>query len=164
MEAIDLVLSLQSIREFTSKEIPSDVLDKMFEALSHAPSASNVQPWHFVVVSDDEIKRELAKGYANFINDAAITIVGCGEPSASPDWYKVEVAIGMQHMVLAAWAQGVGSCWVDFAGRERRLRSILNIPEHIEPVAIASFGYPAKLPGKKTWKKPEEQIIHYNKF
>ncbi len=164
MDAIDLLLDLQSVRDFESKDIPHEVLDKMLGALQIAPSASNIQPWHFVVVTDNEVRNELAKGYANFIGDAAVTIVGCGEPAASPDWYKIEVAIGMQQIVLAAWLQGVGSCWVDFSGREKKIRSILHIPDNLEPIAMAAFGYPAKVPEKRPWKKPLEDIIHYNGF
>jgi nitroreductase len=164
MEAIDLVRSLRSVRDFEPKEIPQEVLENMFEAVRHTPSASNVQPWHFVVVSDAGIKKELSAGYANFIHDAAIAVVGCGDPALSREWYKVEVAIGMQHLVLAAWAQGVGSCWVDFSGREEKIRNLLNIPDSLDPVAMAAFGYPASIPEKGAWKKPTEQIVHYNSF
>ena len=76
----------------------------------------------------------------------------------------METAIGMQHMVLAAWAHGVGSCWIDFSGREKNMRTILRIPDHLEPVAMAAFGYPAALPEKKSWKKPVDEIIRFNSF
>lgn len=164
MDPIESILSLQSVRQFESKEIPNEILDRILEASSHTPSAENIQPWHFVVVSDRKLKEELAKGQAKFIADSAVTIIGCGDPQASPAWYKVEAGAAMQTMVLAAWVQGIGSCWVDFSHTERKIHEILNIPERLEIIAMVAFGYPAGIPKKKAWKKPPDEIIHYNKF
>src|SRR5512136_2847570 len=78
MSLIDVVLNRRSIRSYEPKEIPKDVLDKILEAGRQAPSAANQQPWHFIVLTDSEIKKELSKGMFNrFIKDAPVTIVGC---------------------------------------------------------------------------------------
>ena len=62
---VDIVLSRRSIRSYKKKEIPSDVLNKILEAGRQAPSAANRQPYHFIVVTDEEIKKKLSKGFFN---------------------------------------------------------------------------------------------------
>jgi len=137
-------------------------LAKVLEAGRQAPSASNIQPWHFIVVSDPETKRRLAMESETFIEESAVTIVGCGDPSASPKWYVADVTIALQNMVITAWVQGVGSCWIG-AFNEEAVKRILGIPAELKIVALISFGYPATSPGPK-WKKPLNQIVHHNKF
>ena len=135
---------------------------KILEAGRQAPSASNIQPWHFIVVSDPETKRRLAGESEPFIEESAVTVVGCGDPNASPKWHVVDVTIALQSMVIAAWAQGVGSCWIGFFN-EGAVKRILGIPDRLKIVALISLGYPATPPGPK-WKKPTNQIVHHNKF
>lgn len=153
---------LRSIRSFKPEEIPEDVLRRILEAGRRTPTAHNIQPWHFIVVSDPEIKKELAIT-GKFIENAALTIVGCGDPEESARWYELEGAIALQSMVLAAWTQGIGSCWVDVGSNEERVKDILEIPDRLKVVALVAFGYPDKM-SKPTWKKPLKEIIHYNKF
>lgn len=153
---------LRSVRSFRSKGISEDVLKIILEAGRHTPTAHNIQPWHFIVVSDLKIKRELAVT-GKFVEDSALIIVGCGDPEESPRWYELEVAIALQSMVLAAWMQGVGSCWIGVGSNEGRVKEILGIPDQLKVVALVAFGYPSETP-KPVWKKPLDQIIHYNKF
>lgn len=163
MGSIDSIIGLRSIRSFKPKEIPEAVLKNILEAGRHAPTARNIQPWHFIVVSDTETKKKLAKGKARFIEDSALAIVGCGDPEESPRWYELEVAMAIQSMVLAAWVQGIGSCLVDIEYNEEAVKDILGIPNELKVVALVAFGYPAETP-KPAWKKPLDQIVHYNKF
>ncbi|MEM2369871.1 MAG: nitroreductase family protein [Candidatus Bathyarchaeia archaeon] len=72
-----------------------------------APSAGNIQPWHFIVVTNAEKGEKLVKApFAGFLREAPVVIVGCGNQRASPRWFMVDVAIAMQNMVLAATAEG----------------------------------------------------------
>lgn len=165
MQLIDSLVGLRSVRSFKPKEIPEDVLKKILEAGRHAPSHHNIQPWHFVVVSNPETKKKLAKGKAKFIEDSALVIVGCGDPEKSPRWYELEVAIAMQLMVITAWVQGIGSCWIDIENTEEQVEAVLSIPKELEVVALVAFGYPARATTpESSWKKPLDQIIHYDKF
>ncbi len=162
-ETSKALTEISSIRTFKSEEIPEDALRNILEAGRSAPSARNAQPWHFIVVYNPETKKRLAEARAKFIEDSALTIVGCGDPEESPRWCEVEVTIAMQTMVCAAWMQGIGSCWVDIEHHEEQVKEILGIPNKLKLVALVAFGYPAETP-KPAWKKPLEQIIHYNKF
>lgn len=164
MPLADVVLSRRSIRRYEKKEIPKNVLDKILEAGRQAPSAGNRQPWHFIVLTDYEIKKELSRGLFNrFIKDSPVTIVGCAHGSLiAGGWSIVSTTIALQNMVIAAWAMGVGSCWIgDF--NEGKVKKLLCIPGSWNVVALVSFGYPAENPQPKR-RKPIEQIVSFNKF
>jgi nitroreductase len=164
MSLVDVVLSRRSIRRYERKEIPKDVLDRILDACRQAPSAVNRQPWHFIVLTDYEIKRELSKGFFNrHIKDSAVTVVGCASTGLiDRKWSVVGTSIALQNMVIAAWAMGVGSCWIgDF--KEDKVKQLLSIPDEWKVVALVSFGYPAEKPKPKR-KKPVEKIVGFNKF
>ena len=165
MSFIDTVLSRRSIRRYEKQDIPKDVLDKILEAGRQAPSAGNKQPWHFIVVSDYDIKEKLSHGKWNtFVKDSAVTIVGCGYigDEYGRKWSTVDISIALQNMVIAAWGLGIGSCWIgDF--KEAQVKRLLNIPEDRKVIALVTFGYPAeKIESRQ--KKPMDEIVSYNKF
>lgn len=165
MSLVDILLSRRSVRRYEKKTVPADVLKTILEAGRQAPSASNVQPWRFIVLTDDEIKEKLSHGRWNtFIKDSAFTIVGCGYigNDYGRKWSPVDTTIALQNMVIAAWALGIGSCWVgDFI--EEEVKDLLSIPDDQKVVALVSFGYPAEQPGSKQ-KKPITEIVGYNGF
>ena len=89
-----------------------------------------------------------------------MVIVGCGDKR--DEWSTVDVAIALENMVIAAAAQGVGSCWIgDFD--EEKVRKLLNIPNHLKVVAMITLGYPDEEPEMPS-KKRLEEIVHYNGF
>jgi nitroreductase len=161
MSLLDVIFRRRSIRRYESKQVSNEVLKNILEAGRLAPSADNVQPWHFIVITDPEIKRELSKGiWRSFIKDSAFTIVGCGDKGYK--WSTVDVTIALENMVLAAEAQGVGSCWIG-AFEEDEVKQLLGIPDNLKVVALVSFGYPAEKPSPRN-KKNLESIVHYNRF
>src|SRR3989304_8354372 len=115
MSLIDFILTRRSIRRYEKKDVPEEVLAQIFEAGRQAPSAANKQPIHFVIVKDNEIKKELSKGLFNrFVKDAPVLIVGCADVNSllTGKWAIVDATISMQNMVIASWTLGVGSCWL----------------------------------------------------
>jgi len=161
MSLLDVIFRRRSIRRYKSKPVPDDVLKNILEAGRLAPSGDNAQPWHFIVVADSEIKRELSKGmWRRFIKDSAFIIVGCGEKYDK--WSTVDVTIALENMVLAAEAQNVGSCWIG-AFEEEEVKELLGVPDNLKVVALVSFGYPAEKPSPRN-KKNLESIVHYNRF
>jgi len=164
MSLVDVVLSRRSIRHYEEKEVPKDVLDKILEAGRQAPSAMNRQPWHFIVLTNYEIKKELSKGVFNrHIKDSALTVVGCAYTGFfDRRWSIISTSIALQNMVIAAWAMGVGACWIgDF--KEDKVKQLLSIPGKWKVVALVSFGYPAEKP-RTIRKKPLDEIVSFNKF
>jgi nitroreductase len=165
MSLIDAISSRRSIRRYTDKGIPESVLNRILEAGRQAPSAANRQPVHFIVLTDLEIKKELSKGiFSRFIKDSPITIVGCAKTNdiLTRKWAVIDAAIALQNMVIAAWAMGVGSCWIG-AFNENRINRLLNIPQSWKVVALVTFGYPAEQP-KQRRKKSIEKLVSFNDF
>ena len=106
----------------------------MLEAVRLAPSGSNRQPWKFIVVHDPEVKRRLVRACANqrFIATAPVVVAGCGlmpdrMMSCGVPGDPVDVAIAMEHLSLAATAEGLASCWIG-AFSQDEVREVLGVP------------------------------------
>jgi nitroreductase len=141
MGVFEAIRIRKSVRAYDSSPIPNEILLRILEAGRLAPSAGNIQPWHFIVVSDVEKRRRFAQArYARFLAESPVVIVGCGDQRASPQWYMVDVAIALENMVLAATSEGLGSCWVG-SFNENEIKEILKIPEKFRVVALLAIGY-----------------------
>ncbi len=165
MSLFDVILNRRSIRRYEDKEIPKDVLDKIVEAGRQSPSAANRQPYHFVIVTDSEIKQELSTGlFSRFLKNAPVIIVGCANPKAllTGKWATVDTTIALENMVLAAWSLGIGSCWIGNF-KEQKIKELLKIPQDWKVVALVTFGYPAETPKQKK-KKPTNELFSLNQF
>ena len=165
MSLLDVILSRRSIRNYKADEVPRETVERILEAGRAAPSADNEQPWHFIVVTEPEIKEKLSKGSWNsFIRDSAFTLVGCAYvgDAYSRKWSTVDTAIALQNMVIAAWSLGIASCWVgDFV--EAEVKRMLHVPEDWRIISLISFGYPDETPSKPT-RKPLKETVSYNEF
>jgi nitroreductase len=96
----------------------------------------NSQPWHFVVVTDPKKREVLSEGrYAKFLVESPVVIVGCADAKKSPMWSVVDVTIAMQQMVLAAMAEGLGTCWIG-SFSEDRVRTLREVPGEHKVVAV----------------------------
>jgi nitroreductase len=141
MDVHEAIETRKSVRAYESKPVPNDALMRVLEAAHLAPSASNLQPWHFVVVTDAEKRKKLSEGrFASFLVEAPVVIVGCGDPKTSPRWYMVDVAIALENIVLAATSEGLGTCWVG-SFDEEKVKQMLKIPEDYRIVALLTVGY-----------------------
>jgi nitroreductase len=165
MSILELFVSRRSIRKYKAERIPQETLERILETGRYAPSASNGQPWHFIVITDPQIKEKLSHGKWNsFVRDSAFTVVGCAyEGDAySRKWSIIDTTIALQNMVIAAWSLGIGSCWVgDF--EEAEVRRILDVPKDWRIISLISFGYPDETPST-TPRKPLTEIASYDRF
>jgi nitroreductase len=143
MDVFEAVKKRRSVRAYNVTPVPEEKLEKILEAARLAPSAGNIQPWHFIVVTDREKRKKLAETgrYAKFLSESPIVIVGCGDQNASPKWYIVDVAIAMENMVLTATSEGLGTCWIG-SFNEDKVKEMLKIPENLKVIAILAVGYP----------------------
>jgi nitroreductase len=124
--------------------VPKETLEKLLEAARLSPSSKNIQPWHFIVVTDTEKRKALSKDlYAKFIKNVPAVIVLCGDEAASPDWYVVDVALAGENMVLAATAEGLGTCWVG-SFKEADVKQLLAVPDTLRVVALLAVGFTAE--------------------
>jgi nitroreductase len=169
MDVYEAIRTRRSVRAYQSKTVEDEKLRRIFEATRLAPSASNRQPWKFIIVRDEKIRRDLIKA-ANgqqFVGEAPVVvaavalrpehIMSCDVPS-----YAVDLAIAIDHITLAAVAEGLGTCWIG-AFNQQKTREILKIPESCKIVALLPLGYPAGDGGPKM-RKSLEEIVCYDKF
>ena len=141
MDAFEAIQRRKSIREFEDTAVPRETLQKLLEAARLSPSAKNIQPWHFIVVTDAEKRKALSKGlFAKFLKNSPSVIVLCGDEIASPDWYIVDVALAGENMVITATDEGLGTCWVG-SFDEKEVKSLLYIPDKLRVVALLAVGY-----------------------
>ena len=113
MDALQAILARRSVRKYKTDPIPAQHLKQILEAGRQAPSAANRQPWHTVVVREAEQRARVAEACngQTWMADAACILVAAGMPRVTDKWYKVDVAIAVVNMVLAAWSLGDGTCW-----------------------------------------------------
>lgn len=171
MDVQEAIKARRSIRKYSSQEIPEEKLTRVLEAMRLAPSAKNLQPWKFIIVNDDEIKKKLipaCRGQA-FVAEAPVIIVGCallneawGGLGGYMSSYPVDLAIALDHLTLAAIEEGLGTCWIG-AFDESEVKKILEVPDEVKVVALIPLGYPDKKPVPRPRKKLAE-IICYNKY
>lgn len=148
MEFYDVIRSRKSIRKYTAQKVPEDVLERILEAARWAPSWANKQCWRYIVVDDPKLMPGIVSGMVRSWN-APLFIVACADPANSghrngQDYYLVDVAISMEHLVLAAAAEGLGTCWLGGMFDEASVKKTLEIPEKIKVVAVTPLGYPDK--------------------
>ncbi|RLC82219.1 MAG: nitroreductase family protein [Chloroflexi bacterium] len=171
MEFWEVIEQRRSVRKFTSEDVPSEIVRKILHAAIRAPSAGNLQPWHFIVVRNPKVKRGLVSAAwgQGFIAEAPVVIVVCAEPGRSArrygsrgsDLYCIQdAAAATEHILLAATALGYGGCWVG-AFDEGAAASVLNLPRHLRPVAIIPIGKPASEPGARTGRRPLEEVTSF---
>jgi nitroreductase len=165
MKCIDQILSRRSIRRFKDEAVSEEVLSNILEAGRLAPSATNNQPWHFIVVRDEKGKDACDyHGFNRWVMEASFIIVGFYRTSEViiEKLSLMDVTIALQNMVVAGWVQEVASCWIG-AFDETKLRKVLQLPSDAKIVGAIAFGIAEKIP-KPLPKKQVEQIFHYDKW
>jgi|YelNatPaOPRAMG01_1025707.scaffolds.fasta_scaffold10481_2 nitroreductase len=173
MNIFEAIFGRRSVRKFKKEEIDERLIGLMLFCATQAPSAGNTQDWVFIVVKDEEIKRKLAKAALDqdFIAEAPVVIVACSDLKKISLRYEErgerlysaqDVAAATQNLMLAAYALGLGSCWVG-AFDEEEVKFILELPENIRPLVIIPVGYPDEKPEAPP-RIPFENLTYLNKF
>ncbi len=164
MDTMTAIMQRRSVRKYQPMPVRERDLEAILEAGRQAPSAANRQPWHFVVVLDEEQRRRVAEACAGqmWMAEAGAIIAGVGKPTASEKWYPVDVAIAMQNMILAATALGYGTCWIG-AFDQARVKEVLGVPEEMEVVALTPLGVPADRPEPRP-RQPLEEFASRDRY
>lgn len=162
---IDTIFARRSIRRYTSEPVTEEQIKTLLEAAMAAPSANNLRPWHFVVVTERETLKKLAEAhpYGKMLFDAALAIVVCGEPG-NLHWVQ-DCSAASQNILLAATALGLGGVWLGVhprTGPERNIRRVLDIPEEISVLNVISIGHPAEKKPPRT--QYEEIKVHRERW
>ncbi|HOA32511.1 MAG TPA: nitroreductase family protein [Clostridia bacterium] len=159
----------RSIRRYRDMPVTEEQLEEILRAAMAAPSAGNQQPWHFIVINDRSILKEIPKfhPYANMLNEAPCAIVVCGDTSRErhKSYWVQDCSAATQNMLLMAAEMGLGFVWLGVYLREERvseLRKLLDIPDNIIPLNIVAIGHPAEEKGPSD--RFDETRIHKNKW
>ena len=153
MEVFEVIRTALAVRQFRDQPIPEPVVTEIVEAGHLTASASNKQPWHFIVVQDTATLQQIAAlaRTGPYISQAPLAIVvgiEKGSPLAVSDASRA-----IQDMILTAWSHGVGSNWVGFRGLQE-VNPLLGIPDEIEVLAILPCGYPVHKIGGRVRQEP----------
>mgnify|MGYP000507017310 FL=1 len=169
MDLYDAIKARYSVRAYQNRPVEQEKIDRIMEAARLAPSASNRQPWKFILVRDADTREKLVSICHNqeFVSQAPIVIVGVGlSPnrimSCDVPSDPVDLAIAMEHIALAAAAEGLGTCWIG-SFDQNRIRELLGIPDNLKVVQVMTLGYPADEP-KYRDRKSLDEIVCYEKF
>jgi nitroreductase len=151
------------VRQYQDRPVPEPTVRRIVEAARLTGSAMNAQPWHFIVVQDRDMLRELG-GLARsgpYVAQAPLAVVVVTDKSR---FAVSDASRAIQSMMLAAWADGVGSNWVGFGGLDE-VKALLNVPKALDVVAIVPFGYPARPIGRgKKQRKALRDIAHRERY
>jgi nitroreductase len=163
MEVFEAVRTVLAIRQVQGKPVPEPIVQQIVEAGHVTASSMNGQPWHFIIVQDKEMLRQLGTlaRTGPYIAQAPLAIVVGMEHSP----YAVsDASRAIQAMILTAWAEGIGSNWVGFENLQQ-INPVLGIPEEITILAILPFGYPVATVGKgKKKRKPLGVVAHHERW
>lgn len=172
-DLIDAIRERRSVRRFEDAEIPEATLGRILECARLAPSAGNRQPWLFLVVRNRELKQRLVEAALGqtFIAQAPVAIVVCADVPRSTERYGErgrtlyclqDTAAAIEHILLAANAFGLGSCWVG-AFDEDKVARIFGLDQKVHrPVAIIPLGTPAESPSPRPRRSIDEIVMVYD--
>jgi nitroreductase len=170
MELYEAIQKRSSVRAYTDRPVEEDKLQRVLQAVRLAPSARNTQEWKFIVVRDAELRAQLAAASEQkFLAEAPIVVAGvttepdremmCKVPAG-----PVNLAIAMEHLALAAAAEGLGTCWVGHFPQDACC-NLLDVPPTAKIVELMSLGYPAEaLSGTSQPRKALDEIVCYERF
>ncbi|HHX45233.1 MAG TPA: nitroreductase [Chloroflexi bacterium] len=170
MQFDDVIRQRYSVRSYRGTPIPDDVLQRVLDAFVLAPTAANRQPIGLVVIKTEGREQELHRVYNAewFARQPPLVVCACAVPEAAwrrrdgKHYADVDVTIAMDHLILAATNEGLGTCWIG-AFDPVAAREVFGLPQGVEPIAMTPLGYPAdEMPAKL--RKPKEQLIHWERW
>jgi nitroreductase len=169
MEFADLISTRRSIRAYRPEPVDDRTLARVLEAARLAPTACNRQPFRIVVVRTKGREHDIRRMYNRpWIEQAPLVLCGCGIPGDTwsrrdgKNYNDVDVTIAMDHLVLAATNEGLGTCWIA-AFDPAAARDVLALPDDVAIVAITPLGYPAEHPQSPA-RKPLSDLVFYERW
>ncbi len=166
---LDTIYDRRSIRKYQEKPVEEKLLNEILKAGMYAPSAVNKQPWHFVVITDKEVMRDIENlhPYASSLQTAPVAIMVCGDTNLefAQNFYLTDCAAVTENILLAAKWLGLDTCWMGIYPWEKTMKDFsdyFKLPENIKPYSLIAVGY-----GAETKSRPDrfdESKIHINKW
>ncbi len=180
MKFLDLVKARQSVRKYLNKPVEREKIERCLEAARLAPSASNSQPWSFIVIDEPKLKGAVAKetfsqliSFNHFSLQAPVLIILISERSGfltkvaeaikDKQFSLIDIGITVEHFCLQAVEEGLGTCILGWFN-EKGVKKLLNIPQQKRVGLIITMGYPASNKIRPKKRKEMDQIRSYNSY
>jgi nitroreductase len=163
---LDLIKRRRSIRKYTGEPVSDEDVERLLEAAMAAPSASNSQPWEFVVVRKAGLRQKLAQTHlwSRMCADAAAVFVVCADERRSSHWVE-DTSAATENLLLAAAGLNLGAVWVGIypnSQREEHVREALGIPPKLRVLCLVPVGHPAESKPPRT--QYDERKVHYDRY
>ena len=168
MDFYEVIKKRKSIRKYMPKSVEPEKLEKIFQAARFAPSWKNMQCWRFIAIDDKEVIAQVKTACDDWnkkiiTDDVPMLLVlfaveedsGVREGKA---YYLLDSGLAMEHLMLAAANEGLGTCWMGLFNEEK-IKNILNVPDGVRVIAISPLGYPAEDPALRPRKELSEIIF-----
>jgi len=173
MQFDECIRTRTSVRSYRPDPVPDNIMRRIIEAATRAPSSGNVQDWEFVIVKTPEGKAALASAAFDqgFISTAPAVVVICSDLEKITNaygergraLYSVQnTSAAAQNLMLAAWDNGIGTCWIG-AFNEEAVKEALVLPADMRPLAMITMGYPASKPILSK-RRPAGEVMHWETF
>ena len=176
MDFYNTIKTRRSVRSYIEKPVPEDILERILNAARIAPSANNIQPWHYIVVKEKSFKQKIAElcGGQTWMASADTIILLCSKRYID-NWswlkekmYLVDAAISFDHLILAARNEGLGTCWIGAIDSKNQaaLKKLLKIKEEYDIIMATPLGYPSndKAFHQMTTRQPLHNLVSYEYF
>ena len=177
---LDMVRTRESVRSYKPDAVPEESVHRCLEAARLSPSASNAQPWKFIVVSDPDLKNSIADAahdrilsMNHFTKQAPLLVVvvreranlesGAGQILKDKAYPLMDIGMAVGHFCLQAVEEGLGTCILGWF-KERKVKELLHIPKNRRADLIITLGYPAYDKVREKKRKPIGDISSFNRY
>ncbi len=161
-EVLELLKSRRSIRKYKSTSIEPEKINLCLQAAQWAPSASNKQPWEFMIVTIKAIREKLARihPYAKFVSESPVVFIPLTNPKIHAKYHHSDSALATIQFMIQAHSLGLGTCWAGVINTdfEPKIKKLLNIPDHLHVLALVAVGYADQT--RTSSRKPLEDLVH----
>jgi nitroreductase len=173
LELFEAIKNRRSIRQFTNQTVPDEMVNQLVEAARMTPTAGNAQPYQLVIVRQPEQKQRLSQAAygQKQLQTASVVFVVCADLKRAQEAYGErgrslyciqDTAAVTQTVLLAAHSLGLGTCWIG-AFKEDEVKTVINAPEDMRPVAMIPVGYPAESPSSRP-RRLTSEFVHQETF
>jgi len=171
MEVLEAIKSVKSVSKFKPDPVPEQKVQTVVNAARFAPSAENLQPWRFIVVTDEDTKRKLAGACTNSqaMASSPLVLVACARLDEAVamiggymNSYPVDLGMALANVTVAAASEGLGTSW-NFTFNEEKVKSILKIPNDAHVVGLTPLGVPEAFE-PPAGRKHLSEILSYNAY
>lgn len=167
MDYFELIKNRYSVRAYKQDEVEQEKLDKILEAARLAPTAANRQAFRVIVLKTKGREEELKKVYSrDWFTHAPLVLCVCAVRGSgwvrskdSKDFFDIDAAIIMDHIILAATALGLGTCWIGAFDADAA-KKLLDLDDSLEPIVLTPVGYGQAAVSPKI-RKPLDELVIY---